>query len=108
MILLDKIKKGLIGGFHAASDITSEYTKMGRLKIDVIGVKKVIEEKMLELGGRVYDKVNNEHKLNFKNEETINKIIIEINHLEKELKKYELKLEEIKTMDETSILNINK
>ena len=108
MTLLEKIKKGLIDGFHTASDFTSEYTKIGRIKIDIIGVKKEIEEKMLELGGRVYESYVNSNTVNFKNEENIYKIIKEISSLEKELKKYELKLEEIKNMDETSIDNIKK
>lgn len=105
MTLLDKIKKGLIDGFQSASDISTEYTKIGRIKIDIIGVKKEIEEKMLELGGRVYENYTDSGSINFENKEQIMKIINEINSLENELKKCEMKLHEIKKMDETSIVN---
>ena len=108
MTLLDKIKKGLINGFHTASDITTEYTKIGRIKIDIIGVKKEIEEKMLELGGRVYENYADSGSINFENKEQIIKIINEISSLENELKKCEMRLEEIKNMDETSIDNIKR
>jgi len=78
MTLFEKIKKGLIDGFNAASDITSEYTKIGRIKIDILGVKKEIEEKMLELGGRVYDTVINANTFNFENESSITSLIDQI------------------------------
>ena len=106
MTLLEKIKKGLISGFQTASDITSEYTKIGRIKIDIIGIKKEIEEKMLELGGRVYQNYTDTKSINFQNKEHIIKIINDISLLEEELKKSEIKLEEIKNIDETSIENI--
>lgn len=108
MTLLDKIKKGIISGFQTASDITSEYTKIGRIKIDIIGIKKEIEEKMLELGGRVYENYARSKTLNFINEKNIFKILDEINVLENELKKSESKLEQIKKLEETSIENIKR
>ena len=101
MTLLEKIKKGLINGFHTASDITSEYTKIGRIKIDIVGIKKEIEEKMLELGGRIYENYTDTKSINFENKEEIIKILNDINLLEKELKKSEIKLNEIKKLDET-------
>jgi len=106
LTLLEKIKKGLISGFQTASDITSEYTKIGRIKIDIIGIKKEIEEKMLELGGRVYQNYTDTKSINFQNKEHIIKILNDISLLEEELKKSEIKLEEIKNIDETSIENI--
>lgn len=108
MTLLEKIKKGLISGFQTASDMTSEYTKIGRIKIDNIGIKKEIEEKMLELGGRVYENYNSSHSINFENKEQIMKIVNEINALEQELKKSEIKLEEIKRSEEASFENIKR
>jgi len=108
LTLLEKIKKGLIDGFHTASDITSEYTKIGRIKIDIVGIKKEIEEKMIELGGRVYENYTDNKSINFENKEQIIKILNDISSLESELKKSEIKLEEIKKLDETSIDNIKR
>jgi len=105
MTLFEKIRKGIIDGFHAASDITSEYTKIGRTKIDILGVKKEIEEKMLELGGRVYDVMTRAgSNLNLENEEKINDLIKEIKNLEIELKKYEEKLEQIRNLEDTGFV----
>ena len=102
MTLFEKIKKGLIDGFNAASDITSEYTKIGRIKIDILGVKKEIEEKMLELGGRVYDNVINANTYNFKDVSAVTDLIEQIRKLEDELKKCEDDLKRINNMDDTS------
>lgn len=108
MSLLEKLKKGILSGFHAASDITTEYTKIGRLKIDLLGLKKEIEEKMLELGGRVYENARHSKVLTYKTEQDINQVIKEINSLEEELMKCEKKLEEIRKLDESSFHNIKK
>ncbi|KAA3618338.1 MAG: hypothetical protein D8M58_20780 [Calditrichaeota bacterium] len=102
MTLFEKVKKGLIDGFNAASDITSEYTKIGRIKIDILGVKKEIEEKMLELGGRVYDSCTSSNTLNFEKETKVLELIDQIKKLENELKKCEDDLKRINNMDETS------
>ncbi len=108
MTLLEKLKKGLINGFNAASDITSEYTKIGRIKIDILGIKKEIEEKMLELGGRIYDKAINSDTFNFKDEQSVIDIIDQIKKLENELKKCEEDINRINKMDETSFEKKNK
>jgi hypothetical protein len=108
MILLEKLKKGILSGFQTASDITSEYTKIGRIKIDLLGLKKEIEEKMLELGGRVYENTRHSKVLTYESEQEINKVVTDISSLEEELKKCEEKLEEIRKLDETSFHNIKK
>jgi hypothetical protein len=108
MSLLDKIKRGLVDGFHIASDITSEYTKIGRIKIDLLGLKKEIEEKMLELGGRVYEESKSNKITNIEVNKEIISLIEEIRKLEDELKRCEIKLEEIKKLDETAFYNVKK
>jgi len=49
-----KIKNGLAEGFQNLSEKTEEMTKIGRLKLEVIAIKRDIEKAMIELGGRVY------------------------------------------------------
>lgn len=102
MTLFEKIKKGLIDGFNAASDITSEYTKIGRIKIDILGVKKEIEEKMLELGGRVYDNISQNNIYSFDNDTKVNALVAQIKELEQELKKGEEELKRISRMNDSS------
>ena len=98
--LWDNIKKGLVEGFQVASDKTSEYTQIGRLKIDILGIKKEIEEKFIELGGRVYHQINEKKEYNFKKDADINKLISEIVKLENDLVQCNQELENLKTSDE--------
>ncbi len=98
--LWETLKKGLVEGFQVASDKTSEYTRIGRLKIDVLGIKKEIEEKFIELGGRVYHKINEENEYNLKEDEEINSLISEIRKLENDLKRCDQELEKLKASDD--------
>ncbi|MEJ2544894.1 MAG: hypothetical protein P8Y99_12580 [Calditrichaceae bacterium] len=99
MTLWTNIKKGLMDGIHTATDKTSEYTKIGRIKIDILAVKKEIEEKLLELGGRLYDQVVEKNKYDVRNDKYIIQLIEQIKELENELKKYNEELKRIKIDD---------
>ncbi len=98
--LWETVKKGLVEGFQVASDKTSEYTRIGRLKIDVLGIKKEIEEKFIELGGRVYHQINEENQFGFKKNEAVNALITEIRKLEDDLNRCDQELEQLKASDE--------
>ena len=78
MTLWNNIKKGLMDGIHTATDKTSEYTKIGRIKIDILGVKKEIEEKLLELGGRLYDMVAEKEMYDIKSDKRVMQLIEQI------------------------------
>ena len=99
MTLWSNIKKGLMDGIHTATDKTSEYTKIGRIKIDILGVKKEIEEKLLELGGRLYDQVVEKDQYEIQSDKYIMQLIEQIKELENELKKYSEELKRIKLDD---------
>ncbi len=96
MTLLEKIKKGLIDTYNSASDLTSEYTRLGRLKIEMLGVKKEIEEKMLELGGRSYELYKSSNLDDFARIPEIHQLFTDIADLEQELNEYENKWKQIK------------
>jgi hypothetical protein len=99
MTLWTTLKKGFMDGIHTATDKTSEYTKIGRIKIDILGVKKEIEEKLLELGGRLYDLVAEKENYDIKNDKCIIQLIEQVKELENELKKYSDELKRIKVDD---------
>lgn len=96
MTLWEKLKKGFIEGVQTASEKTSEYTRIGRIKIDVLSLKKEIEEKFIELGGRTYHFVTEEKKYNLKEEKDIAQLIERIKELEAELNGYEEELRRIR------------
>ena len=99
MSLWENLKKGIVDGFQSASDKTSEYTKIGRIKIDVLGIKKEIEEKFVELGGRVYHNVSEKNETCIDKDMEIGQLILQIQELEKELSEYDTELRRIKKDD---------
>ncbi|HGY54070.1 MAG TPA: hypothetical protein ENK44_00065 [Caldithrix abyssi] len=99
MSLWENLKKGVLEGLQAASDKTSEYTRIGRIKIDVLGLKKEIEEKFVELGGRVYHNAIEKKIFSIEDDKEIQQLIEQLKDLEAELKAYDEELKRIKEED---------
>ena len=49
-----KSKKSIRDVYHSVSDKAEELTKIGRLKLEMVAVKRDIEKAFIELGGRIY------------------------------------------------------
>ncbi len=100
MSLWKYIKKSLRDGLQTASEITTEYTKAGRLKIDVVGVKKEIEEKFIELGGRLYHSIVKHKKYDVKDDKQMMQIIEQIKELEEELAVLQEQLKKVRDKED--------
>ena len=87
-----KIKKGVSTGFKNLSDKTGEMTQIGRLKIEIIAVKRDIEKAFIELGGRVYEKVEDKKDHDILPDQRISDLIKNIKSLESRLDKLEEKI----------------
>jgi len=94
------LKENLQRGFKSASDLTLEYTKIGRIRMETMAIKKEIEEKLIELGGRIYDETvrmdSEEIILDTKMKHTIQKL----KDLEDDLLILNKKLEQLKNNNE--------
>ena len=90
------IKKGLSNGFRNLSDKTDQMTKIGRLKIEILAVKRDIEKAFIELGGRVYHKVEEEEEKDIFPDQQINKLIKDIKSLENKLVSLEEKIQRVR------------
>ena len=82
----DSLKKNVQQGLQTVSEKTDELTKIGRLKIEVIAVKRDIEKCFVELGGRTYDIIQNEKKTSIPKDEEIKKLILMVEKFEKKLR----------------------
>lgn len=99
MSLWESLKKGLLDGLQTASDKSSEFTRIGRLKIDLLGVQKELEEKFIELGGRLYHGLAQDTDFEYKKDINIIHLIEQIRKLEDELNEYRSELKRIKNED---------
>jgi len=86
------------------SDKTEEMTKVGRIKLEILAVKRDIEKNMVELGGRIYHQINVENKYSFKKDK-------QVEHLVQKIKTFETKLEsleaELKRIREEGVVNLD-
>lgn len=92
----EKIKKGMSEGFQNLSAKTGEMTQIGRLKIEIIAVKRDIEKAFIELGGRVYHNLEEKHEDDILSDHRIKKLVKDIKALELRLRTLEEKIEQVR------------
>jgi len=90
--LLDSIRDGL----ELVVDKTEEYGKIGKLKVDIFGLKRNIEKQFTELGGRAYEMLTGEGPKTISKDEEVKKIVAEIQGLEEQLKQKEAEIGQVK------------
>ncbi|MBN1481705.1 hypothetical protein EH223_05010 [candidate division KSB1 bacterium] len=90
--LLDSIRDGL----ELVVDKTEEYSKIGKLKVDILTIKRKIEKQFTELGGRTYDILTGEDAKSLQKDEEVKKITDDIQALEAQLKEKEAEIEKVK------------
>ena len=92
------LKKNLQQGIQTVSEKTDELTKIGRLKIEVIAVKRDIEKLFVELGGRVYDILQNQKKASISKDDEIKKLVERVEKFEKKLHELEERIQNIQDL----------
>jgi len=93
----DSLKKNLSDGIKKVSAKTEELTQIGRLKIEVIAVKRDIEKSFIELGGRIYHQFDQDDSYDLKKDENIQNLIKNIKDLEKKMKKLEKEIAKVQS-----------
>lgn len=92
----NKIKKSISESYQNLSEKTGEMTKIGRLKIEIIAIKRDIERAFIELGGRVYNKFEEKDFSDIQSDVKIKKLIKDIKSLELRLKSLEDKIMQVR------------
>ena len=90
--LLDSIRDGL----ELVVDKTEEYSKIGKLKVDIFTTKRNIEKQFTELGGRAYDILTGDDAASLQTDEEVIKIVEEIKTLEAQLVEKESNIDVVK------------
>lgn len=86
---LQNLKTKLIKTIDYAGQRSEKFSRKSKVKINEIGIKKELEEKLLDLGGHVYKKVNDQKILNFEQDLILKHLIEQIKELENELRQLE-------------------
>jgi len=80
-----KLLSSLVRSARLAGETSGKISKQSKVKINELGIKKQIEEKLIDLGGLVYDKAIRKNNLNFEQDLIIKHLIEQIKELEQEL-----------------------
>ncbi len=93
--LWDDIAKTIREGVDTVVSKTEEYTKIGKIKIDILNIKRNVEKNFTELGGRVYHLMVEQNKTQISGDKEVKKILDSIKLLEKELQEKKAELEKV-------------
>jgi len=93
--LLDEIRDGIRDGIELFVDKTEEYSKIGKLNIEILGIKRNIEKGLADLGGRVYELIKTNTK-GLASDEQVKKLVESVKQLEQKLAAKKLEIKQIK------------
>ncbi len=88
----DEVKKTLKGGIEK----TEEYTKIGKLKVDIISIKRNRDKVFSELGREVFKVLDKSKQSTLQSNETMKKQVDEIKKFNSAIKSKEKEIEDIK------------
>jgi hypothetical protein len=96
--LWNRVRKNLVDWYETAYDKTDELARIGKKKVEMVGVNRAIEKHLSELGGRIFDLIAVQgHKGNkTADDEMVQKLVSEVRELESELKLKEEEIEKIR------------
>jgi hypothetical protein len=92
----NKIKKSMSEGYQNLTKKTNEMTQIGRLKIEMIAVKRDIEKAFIELGGQVYHNLKSKRKDDLLSDQRITHLVKDIKSLELKLKTLEKRVGQVR------------
>ena len=83
--LWEDIRDGIRDGIELVVDKTEEYTKIGKIKMEIVGIKRNIEKHFSELGGRVYEIMKENKRKSVGADEEVKRLVEELIEMEKSL-----------------------
>ena len=93
--LWDKIKKSVVEGASYAAEKTEEYTKLGKMKIEILNLKRKISSNFSNLGGITYEAIKAESTEDELKSDKVTALIDTIDKLEGELEATEKQYEDL-------------
>jgi hypothetical protein len=91
----ENIKKSISGSYQMLSKKAGKLTQIGRLKLEVIAVKRDIEKAFIELGGRVFQAFEKKQTDKILSESEILNLVELIRTRQLELENLKKKIEQV-------------
>jgi len=100
--LWKKIKKSVIEGATYAAEKTEELTKFGKVKIEILNIKRKISSKFSELGGITYGAIKEKNLDKEMKSDRVKSVVEEVEKLEAQLEAKEKQYEELQKKAESN------
>lgn len=94
--LLDDIRNGIRDGIDLFVDKTEEYSKLGKLNIEILGVKRNLEKELANVGGRVYELFKAGSKKTIATDEKVLSLIETVKKMEEKLEAKKAEIANVK------------
>ena len=98
--LWEKIRKSIIEGVSVATEKTEELTKLGKVKLEILNIKRKISKAFAELGGITYDSIKTGNTDEVIKSSNVKELVNTLKGLETELDAKEQAFEEMKKKPE--------
>jgi|GEM_PF-1155251 len=92
----EELKKTLKDGVTVAAEKTEEYTRIGRIRVEILNLTRTMDKTYKALGREVYTHVSDGKQVDPNHDEGIRYFIEKINDLEASVRQKELEIESIK------------
>ncbi len=96
--LWEDIRETIRDGIELVVDKTEEYSKIGKLNVEILGLKRNIGKHFTELGGQAYELLSKKKEV--KDDEEIKRLVGEIKELESKLENKKADIEHVKAEKE--------
>ncbi len=84
-------------GVSVVAKKTDEYTKIGKIKVDIIGIKREIDKQFTELGGKVFHLIAEENNTRVAANQDVKDIIDKVKELNIKLNEKKEELARVRT-----------
>jgi len=100
--LWDDVKNAIVEGYVYASDKAEEVTQIGRAKVEILKLNRLIARVMGDMGGRVFEMFESGEQTAIPSDESLEGSVEKIRGYQQEIAKWELEIEAAKAEREGS------
>ena len=94
--LWEDIKKTVMDGVSVAAEKTEEYTKIGKVKVEILNINRNIDKVFTDLGREVFHLISKGKKAEISKSNRVNELVNKIKDLKASLKEKESEIEAVK------------
>ena len=92
----DKVRKGVVDGYHYAAEKTDMYSKIGNRRLHIVGINRKVDRAYSEMGERVYSLISGGRGVEILEDASIKELVERIRLADEELAHKEAEIEAIR------------